>query len=141
MPYRYLEHVGDAAIEARGRTREDAFAEAARAMFGLMVPGGGAAAETRAEVEVRAPDLGGLLVEFLNELLSRQGVMGVIFTECRVKEIAREGGGYRLAAEAVGAGPGSLRGLLGAEVKAASYSGLMVDEEGDSTTVRCVLDM
>jgi len=67
MPYRYLEHVGDAAIEGSGKTLEEAFAGAAAAMLGLMVRG----AETpapgrRVRIEARAQSLEELLVEFLN---------------------------------------------------------------------------
>ncbi len=141
MPFRYLNHTGDAAIEATGSTLEEAFEETARAMFGLMVSAGDAAAEREVELEVRAASLEELLVEFLNELLALQGLRGLIFTDCRVGEIAPESGGYVLRAMALGAVPERLEGRMGQEVKAASYLGLRVEGGPGKYTARCVVDM
>jgi SHS2 domain-containing protein len=142
MPYRYLEHIGDAAIEGSGSTLEEAFTGAAEAMLGLMVRGGDAAAGRRVRIEARAPSAEELLVEFLNELLSRQGLLGLVFTGCEVKRIGRaEGAEFLLEAEAAGQPPETLAGRLGAEVKAASYMGLKVEERDRRFTARCVLDL
>lgn len=143
MPYKYLEHIGDAAIEGSGSTLEEAFTGAAGAMLGLMVRGAVPPAPgRRVRIEARAPSEEELLVEFLNELLSRQGLLGLIFTGCEVKRIARAGGtGLLLEAEAEGRPPESLEGMLGAEVKAASYMGLRVEERDGHFTARCVLDL
>jgi SHS2 domain-containing protein len=141
MSYRYLEHVGDAAIEATGTTLEEAFAEAGRAMFGLMVNAGAAAPAESVEIEITAATPGELLVEFLNELLAQQGLHALIFTECAVRGISRAGRGYRLRGTASGLPPRKLAGRLGAEVKAASYLGLKVGEEGGHYVARCVLDL
>ncbi|HOE28029.1 MAG: archease [Candidatus Aureabacteria bacterium] len=143
MPYRYLEHVGDAAIEGSGKTLEEAFAGAAAAMLGLMVRG----AETpapgrRVRIEARAQSLEELLVEFLNELLSRQGLLGLLFTRCEVAHIGRAGGaGFMLEAEAEGAPPEALAGRLGTEVKGASYLGLRVERRNGGYLARVVLDL
>ena len=141
MSYKYLEHIGDAAIEATGATLEEAFAEAGRAMFGLMVNAGTTAPEKSVEIEVMAATREELLVEFLNELLAQQGLHALIFTECVVREISRVGRGYRLCGTASGLTPHRLAGKLGAEVKAASCLGLKVGEEGGHYMARCVLDL
>lgn len=141
MSYRYLEHIGDAAIEATGATLEEAFAEAARAMIGLMVTAKAAVPEKSVEIEVMAATPGELLVEFLNELLAQQGLHALVFAECVVREISRAGKGYRLRGTASGLTPHKLAGKLGAEVKAASYLGLKVGEEGGHYMARCVLDL
>ena len=143
MSYRYLEHVGDAAIEGSGPTIEEAFSGAAEAMLGIMVRGpveGGAG--RRAALEAEAESAGDLLVAFLNEVLSRQGLLGVLFFRCEVKEIRRTGEGrFVLKAEAEGLPPGALAGRLGAEVKAATYTGLKVGRRGGRFCARCVLDL
>ena len=143
MPYRYLEHIGDAAIEGSGSTLEEAFTGAAAAMLGLMVRGPAAVAPgRRVAIEAFAASLEELLVAFLNELLARQGLLGLVFFRCAVKEIARsKDAGFLLRAEAEGLPPGALEGRFGAEVKAASYMGLRVWESGWQFTARCVLDM
>lgn len=143
MPYRYLEHIGDAAVEGSGKTLEEAFAGAAEAMLGLMVRDGGASAPgRRVRIEARARSIEELLVEFLNELLSRQGLLGLVFTRCEVERIGRIGGaGFLLEAEAEGLPPEMLGGRLGAEVKAASYLGLRVGERNGGYAARVVLDL
>jgi SHS2 domain-containing protein len=142
MPFRYLDHTADAGIEATGTTLEEAFDETARAMFGLMVKADEAVPEKDVTIEARAASLDELLVEFLNELLAQQGLHGLIFTGCRVSEIAPErDGGYVLRATASGAKPEALEGKLGQEVKAASYLALKVEGKPGNYTVRCVLDM
>jgi SHS2 domain-containing protein len=143
MPYRYLEHIGDAAIEGSGKTIEEAFAGAAAAMLGLMVRGSGTPAPgQRVRIETQAQSLEELLVEFLNELLSRQGLLGLVFTRCEVARISRTGGaGFILEAEAEGAPPEALAGKLGTEVKGASYLGLRVEERDGGYVARVVLDL
>lgn len=143
MPYRYLEHVGDAAIEGSGRTLEEAFAGAADAMLGIMVRGPvGGVTGRRVAVEAEAESEGELLVAFLNELLARQGLLGIVFFRCAVKEIRRSGRGrFVVRAGAEGLPPAALEGKLGAEVKAASYMGLKVGKRGGRFVVRCVLDL
>lgn len=142
MPYRYLEHIGDAAIEASGTTLEEAFAEAGRAMFGLMIDAGSAPSETTVEINAEASTYEELLVEFLNELLAQQGLHKLIFTDCRVHGIAPGVDGcYTLTATASGVEPRRASAALGHEVKAVSYMGLKVAREGGDWVVRCVLDM
>ena len=142
MSYRYLEHIGDAAIEATGPTLEEVFAEAARAMIGLMVNARAAAPEKSIEIEARAATHEELLVEFLNELLAQPGLHTLIFIDCRVHGITRAThGGYALTAAASGVKPERVGAGLGHEVKAASYQGLKVEQKGGWWTVRCVLDM
>ncbi|MEJ2745475.1 MAG: archease [bacterium] len=53
MSYKYLEHIGDAAIEATAATLEEAFAEAGRAMFGIMIERGTTLPETTVEIRIK----------------------------------------------------------------------------------------
>lgn len=143
MPYRYLEHIGDAAIEGSGGTLEEAFTGAAEAMLGLMVRGAATSVPgRRVGVEARAPSLDELLVAFLNELLAQQGLLRLVFFRCAVKKIFRAvGTDFLLKAEAEGLPPAALEGRLGAEVKAASYMGLRVAGRAGRFTARCVIDL
>ncbi len=142
MSYRYLEHIGDAAIEATGATLPEAFAEAARAMFGLMVDAKAIAPGKSIEIETGAATHEELLVEFLNELLAQQSLHALIFTDCHVHRITPGAhGDYMLAATASGVEPGRVSTALGHEVKAASYMGLKIEQSAGQWIVRCVLDM
>ena len=141
MPYKYLEHIGDAAIEATGKTLEQAFAEAGRAMLGLMVETRDVLPDKDIYIEVSAAALEELLVEFLNELLSQQGIQDLILVDCWVREIIPIGIDFILRGKAIGVKPEKVKGRLGHEVKGASYNGLKVEEKPGLFTVQCVLDM
>jgi SHS2 domain-containing protein len=142
MSYKYLEHIGDAAIEATATTLGEVFAEAGRAMFAIMIDTGAAPAETTVDIKAEAATYEELLVEFLNELLAQQCLHKLIFTDCRVSGIApRTGGGYALTATASGVEPKHASAALGHEVKAVTYMGLKVAREDGNWVVRCVLDL
>jgi SHS2 domain-containing protein len=141
MPFKYLEHVGDAAIEACGETLEHAFAEAARAMFALMIKTKAVLPDRNVEIEVNAASLEELLTAFLNELLSRQDIEDVVFFDCWVKEIISMGIEHTLKGTALGINAQKVKGKLGHEVKGASYLGLKIDETPSGVKVRCVVDM
>ena len=70
--FELLEHTADVGIRARGATLEEAFEQAtlglAEVLGALMPEGAGGPGEAVA-VEVSAPDPGGLLVDWLNEVL------------------------------------------------------------------------
>lgn len=141
MAHKYLEHTGDAAIEATGDTLEQAFAEAGRAMIEIMVQDRGLTPDGDIEIEASAATLEELLVEFLNELLSQQGLNDLVLTDCWVREIMPLGIDYILRGKAVGVTPERVMDALGHEVKGASYLGLKVEEKPGIYTVQCVLDM
>lgn len=142
MPYRYLEHIGDAAIEATGATLEAAFSAAAEAMCGLMIDARGMSPETRVAILARGETREELFVAFLNELLAQQGLRDCVFIRCGVREISRApGGGYLLRGEAGGVAPGRAEGRLGPEVKAASCAGLKLEEGEGRFVIRFILDL
>ncbi|MDI7246383.1 MAG: archease [Bacillota bacterium] len=69
-PYEVLEHTADVGIRARGRTLEEAFANAALGMMSLVVPEPGRVLEREErQVKVCAADLEGLLVGWLSEFV------------------------------------------------------------------------
>jgi SHS2 domain-containing protein len=141
MPYRYLEHTADAAIEATGETLEQAFAEAGRAMLALMVNKRDMAPDRDVEIEVTADSLEELLVQFLSEILAEQGTENLIFTDCWVREIMEMGIDFALRGKATGVKPERVKEQLGQEVKGVSYLGLKVEEESGIFKVQCVVDM
>jgi SHS2 domain-containing protein len=72
--FELLEHTADVGIRARGATLEEAFEQATLGLgevLGALAPGGspGVSGGPGEAVEVSAPDPGGLLVDWLNEVL------------------------------------------------------------------------
>ncbi|MBC7099092.1 archease [Candidatus Bipolaricaulota bacterium] len=140
MPYEILDHTADAGVRGIGKTVEEAFCEAARGMFSLMVDLERLKPKEAVEVEVQADSLEGLLVAFLGELLARRDIDGLVFFRFEVK-IEREARGYRLFGKAWGEPLDPARHRAGVEVKAATYLGVRVERERDRWIAQCVLDL
>ncbi|MGC9529128.1 MAG: archease [Candidatus Bipolaricaulaceae bacterium] len=140
MPYEILEHGADAGVRGIGRTLEEAFAEAARAMFSLMVELAAVRPCRERAVEVKADDLGGLLVAWLGELLTLRDVEGLVFSDFSV-EIGRSPGDLLLRGRARGEPLDPARHQPRLEVKAATYCGLRVGQEGGRYLAQCVVDV
>ena len=100
MDFKYLEHTADAEFVAYGRTMEEAFVNAARAMFGLVVdPSMVRPAEVR-EITLTAGSLEDLLFDWLSELLYLSEVDRLVFSKFEVK--ITKNGEYWLNAKACG---------------------------------------
>lgn len=121
MSWELIEHTADAGIRVRAEDLDELFAEAARAVVGIM--GHGSGAETRSErVTLEAPDLEALLVDWLSEMLYLFEARDVVPTrvEAHVRDAPR-----RL--EGVVAGPSTEDFVQeGPQVKAITYHGLQV---------------
>jgi SHS2 domain-containing protein len=84
--FELLEHTADIGIRARGASLEEAFGHATEGLaevLGAWRPGGGEAVE----LEVAAGDPGGLLVDWLNEVLWVREVRGAAVAGVRVERV------------------------------------------------------
>ncbi len=140
MPYEILDHVADAAVRGIGSTLEEAFAGAAEGTFALMADLARVRPETPVEVEARGESPEALLVAWLGELLRERDVRGMLFSRFEVR-IAREPEGWELRGRAWGEKIDPARHGLGVEVKAATYAGVRVEEEGGRWIAQCVVDL
>jgi SHS2 domain-containing protein len=119
--FELLEHTADVGIRARGATLEELFEHATEGLaevLGALRPGGPGEA---VGVEVAAPDPGGLLVDWLNEVLWLREVREAVVAGVRVERV-----GDGTAAGSVvlgGGGPGP----DGTVVKAVTYHRLRVE--------------
>ncbi len=137
-----LEHTADMGLRGWGGSPAEAFEETALAMFDLMVDRHGAAAETDHRLSIGGRDLTGLLIEFLNELLSFADIEDTAFVSVRIERL--EGGGEEWDLDAVigGIPRGKCRKRLLSEVKAATWYGASVGRDSDGRWVAgCVVDM
>ncbi len=139
MEYETFEHEADVGIAGYGRTLEEAFENAARAMFSVMVELDTVEPKDEVRVEVEAEEVEMLLVEWLNELLSQAHLSGMVFRDFRVK-IRREGS-MRLEGVAMGERLNPEKHLLKVEVKAATYSMLEVGRRDGRYYARCIVDV
>src|SRR4030042_4440642 len=85
-PFEFFDHPADVGLIARGATLGEAFVNAARGMFTLMVDLERVAEREERRVEVEADDAEGLLVNWLAELLYISEVDGLVFRRFDIEE-------------------------------------------------------
>ncbi len=140
MSFEYLDHEADVGIRATADTMEAAFEDGAKAMFNTMVDIGRVSPNVKKSVEASAEGIDSLFVEFLNKLLSKADVEGMVFSQFRVK-INKARKGYKLSATAWGEPLDQKKHNPKVEVKAATYSGLRCWSDSGKHNVQCVLDI
>jgi SHS2 domain-containing protein len=128
VPYEFLDHTADVAVELYAPTREALFAEALAAFTATLTDPQKVDAEVTHRLEVAAEDLPGLMVEWLGELVYRFEVDGLLFARAKVA-IEERGGGFRLVAEARGESYDEEKHPLEVQVKGVTYHRLEVREE------------
>lgn len=141
MPYRFLEDIatGDAAFEAKGRTLEELFVEAAVATFEVMVDTMGVEAKITREVELKNEAVDGLLFDWLSELVYLKDAEAVLFSKFNVN--IKKNDAYDLKAMVSGENINQQRHILRSDVKAITYHMFEVKKTGENWTARVILDI
>lgn len=132
MPAKYeiIDHTADVAIRTSGSSLDEAFANAAYAMFDIMADAGSIEPKGEVMVEIEANDLGQLLVDWLSELLYLCDVDDVLFSEFEIKI-----SGNSLTAKARGEKIDAEKHGLKTDIKAVTYHMLEVNEKEKSVQV------
>lgn len=142
MSYRLLESSGDVALEAQGADLGHVLVEFGRGLSDILTSGSAIRPATAREVHIaaRSPDLAGLAVAWINELLFLFDSEGLLVAGGRVVVDGQ-------------AEPPSARGRLevdvfdparhqrGTEVKAATYHGARLETHGRSSHGYLLLDL
>lgn len=141
MAFEHFEHKADVGVRGIGATLEEAFAECAKAMYEVMVDTSKVADSEMVEVSIKAADLDALLVEWLNALLYEGDVKGLFFGKFEVEQVGEENGEAVLKGVAIGEKQDEEKHEAKTEVKAATYSGMKVYEEGGKWIAQCIVDV
>ena len=123
--FELLEHTADIGIRARGASLEEVFEHASEGLaevMGARAPGPPESGEVVA-VEVAADDPGGLLVDWLNEVLWLREVRDAVVAGVRVERV---GEGTASGAVVLAAGGAAVDGTF---VKAVTYHRLRVEPD------------
>ena len=137
MSYEYFEHQADIGIRGKGRTLDEAFEQAALAMFEIMVETKDVQISRSHLVEVEGNDLSELLIAWLSELLFLKDVEGMMFSRFEIESIDKN----KLVAKVYGEPIDSSQHRLKLEVKAATYTQLFIEEKDDNWIVQCLVDV
>jgi SHS2 domain-containing protein len=125
--FELIDHTADVGVIAYGADLSQAFANAARALFSLIVEPKSVRETLSRDIELSAPDEESLLVEWLNELIYLFDTENILFRRFEVSEL--DSG--QLRARGYGEKVNSSRHQLRTGVKAATYHMLSVSRNED----------
>jgi SHS2 domain-containing protein len=137
MGYEHLDISGDAGVRATGATAEEAFASAALGMYALITAPRDVAEEKSIRVEVKSHSREGLLVGFLNELVFQFDTYGFVGKRVEVNALEEQ----RIDATITGEDFDTERHESNLLIKAATYHGVKVEQEGGGWVAECIFDI
>jgi SHS2 domain-containing protein len=136
-PFRILEHTADIGFEAFGASREELFANAAGALFHLIVDLDSVRPREAAEIRVEGDGPPNLLVNWLSELLYLQDAEGWLFRDFEIHSLADRS----LAAVARGERLDPARHQLKMLVKAITYHQLALEQTPNGWRAQVYVDI
>ena len=135
--YEIFEHTADLGLRMRAESLDELFAEAGRALFSVIVANFDAVRPVQElELNIEGSRLDDLLFDWLAELLYTFDARRVLLSDFRVR-VQEEG----LQATARGEPLDPDRHELDMEVKAITYHGLKVEQDGDGWLAEVIVDL
>jgi len=137
QPFRTLEHTADVGFEAFGSTREEVFANAARALMQFIVDLDMIVLSEKVAFEVSGPDPESLLVNWLSEILFLQDAEGWLFGDFDIRTLQND----RLTAVARGEKFDRQRHAHKLLVKAITYHQLALEQTPQGWRAQVYVDI
>jgi SHS2 domain-containing protein len=139
--FEFLEHTADAYIAAYGKDLNEAFENAAVAMFEVMTNVNEVKPEIEDHVEVRASDEYALLYNWLEALLVKFDTLELLLSRFKIARIIRDAEGFTLVATVWGEKFDPKRHLQKVGVKAVTYHRMEIIERPGNVTLKFILDI
>ena len=140
MPYEFFDHTGDIAVSLRGSTLAELFGAAATAFTDSITAIDRVEPKRPEEVELDAPELDLLLVDFLSELLYRFDTRGWL-TRYAELDLTEKDGGWSLQGTLRGERHDAARHEVKLLIKGVTYHGLHVRRVAGQWTAKVVFDI
>lgn len=125
-PYELIEHTADVGIKAYGKTLAEAFEHAAQAMFDIITDHSEIESIGQYDIQLTAPDLEQLLVDFLSELLFLNTAKNLVFGFFKINLDEKK---ISLQAHICGEPFRTSKHKPGTEIKAVTYHMLQVSKK------------
>jgi len=139
--FRFHEHTADITIECWAPSIKEAFEEAARATFEVILDTTTVASPESVEVSVHGIDLEELLVEWIGKLISLIDTNNQFYSRSEIIDISKQHDGYTLQGRVFGESINFDRHITRTEVKAMTYADMKILEGTDQTTLWFTLDL
>ncbi|MGI5837471.1 MAG: archease [Chloroflexota bacterium] len=135
--FQFLPHTADVAVLVRGKSLQDLFANGALALYSVLIDPSQVRDTVSMEIDIEAPELESLFVDWLNELLFLFECEGMLYSRLDLRELSES----RLRGVIWGEKLDASRHRVKTGVKAATYHDLEVGRVGDEWLARVVLDV
>jgi len=139
--FEILEHTADTYIRAHGYTMQEAFENAALAMFETMTDTSKVAQTHEESLEVEAEDQYALLYNWLETLLVKFETEGMLFSRFTVNNWREFPEGFKFEAKIFGEKFDPKKHTQKVGVKAVTYHLMMVIKETDRVILEFILDI
>jgi SHS2 domain-containing protein len=139
--FEFLEHTADILIAAHGQSIEEAFESAALAMFEVMTDTTKISPSQEDSVEVEAEDEYALLYSWLEALLVKFEVNGMLFSKFKITSLEDKADGFKLKATVWGEKYDAKKHPQKVAVKAVTYHRMEIIKEIDNVTLEFILDI
>jgi SHS2 domain-containing protein len=139
--YQFLEHTADAYVAAYGKDLTKAFENAAVAMFDVMTEVEKVNPLTEDHVEANGNDEQELLYNWLEALLVKSEINGMLYSKFKVSELNYDSSGFRLKAKMWGEKFDAERHLQKVGIKAVTYHRMEIVKTPEKVTLKFILDI
>lgn len=139
--FEFLEHTADILIAAHGQNTEEAFQNAALAMFEVMTDTTKVNPTQEDSFEVDAEDEYALLYSWLEALLVKFEVNGMLYSKFKIHSLEESEEGFKLKATAWGEKFSAEKHPQKVAVKAVTYHRMEIIKEIDKVTLEFILDI
>jgi SHS2 domain-containing protein len=139
--FEFLEHTADILIAAHGQNTQEAFQNAALAMFEVMTDTTKVSPTQEETIEVEAEDEYALLYSWLEALLVKFEVNGMLFSKFQITSLEENEEGFKLKATIWGEKYNAEKHPQKVAVKAVTYHRMEIIKEHDKVTLEFILDI
>jgi SHS2 domain-containing protein len=139
--FEFLEHTADVYIAAHGKTLEEAFENAALAMFEVMTDTETVSPDLEDSVEVEAEDEYALLYSWLEALLVKFETQNLLYSKFQISSIAETTEGFKIKATVWGEKFNMEKHTQRVGVKAVTYHRMEIIKEIEKVTLEFILDI
>lgn len=124
--FELIDHTADVGVKAYGKTLSEAFENAAKGMFAIITDNSEIESVGQYDIELEAPDLEQLLVDWLSELLYLNSARNQVFGFFKIELDEKN---KKLNAKVFGEKFDFSKHKIGAEIKAVTYHMLEVKDK------------
>jgi len=141
VKFEFLEHTADVYVAAHGADSAEAFENAALAMFEVMTDTAKVAATAKDSLAVEAEDEYALLYSWLEALLVKAEVNGMLYSKFNISKLEETADGFKLTANLWGEKFNAAKHAQKVAVKAVTYHRMEIIKTLNHVTLEFILDI